>query len=140
MDGARQVRSMAHVNQKRSDCVNEIRKTQSKPFATRHGMDTAWALHGHGMGSAWARHGHGMGTAWARHGHGMGIAWARYGHGMGTAWARHGHGIGTGKARHAMCESAFIRPSVTIYSIQFIVTLSLIRRAACAHAQFNGCN
>ena len=82
MDGARQVRSMAHVNQKRSDCVNEIRKTQSKPFATRHGMDTAWALHGHGMGSAWARHGHGMGTAWARHGHGMGMEWARHGHGM----------------------------------------------------------
>ena len=40
---------MASVNQTRPHCVNQMRKTRSKPLAARHGRRTAWARHGHGM-------------------------------------------------------------------------------------------
>jgi hypothetical protein len=46
-------RGMAYVNQTRPHCVNQMRKTQSKPLAARHGRGTAWARHGNGMGTAW---------------------------------------------------------------------------------------
>jgi hypothetical protein len=35
-------RSMARVNQTWSDCVNQMGKTQSKPFLAQHGMGMAW--------------------------------------------------------------------------------------------------
>jgi hypothetical protein len=34
------------VNQTRSHCINQMRKTQSKPLAKRHGRGTAWEWHG----------------------------------------------------------------------------------------------
>ena len=42
-------RGMASVNQTRSHCVNQMRKTHSKPLAARHGRGMAWARHGHSM-------------------------------------------------------------------------------------------
>ena len=36
---------MAYVNQTRSHCVNQKRKTQTKSLAARHGMGAAWARH-----------------------------------------------------------------------------------------------
>ena len=42
-------RSMASVNQTRPHCVNQMRKTHSKPLVARHGRGKAWARHGHGM-------------------------------------------------------------------------------------------
>jgi len=33
------------VNQTRPHCVNQMRKTHSKPLAVRHGRGRAWALH-----------------------------------------------------------------------------------------------
>jgi hypothetical protein len=42
---ARHGQGMACVNQKRPHCVNQMRKTQSKPLAARHGRGTAWARH-----------------------------------------------------------------------------------------------
>jgi hypothetical protein len=36
---------MASVNQTRPHCVNQMRKTHSKPSAARHGMGAAWARH-----------------------------------------------------------------------------------------------
>ena len=39
---------MASVNQTRPRCVNQMRKTHSKPLATRHGRGMAWARHGNG--------------------------------------------------------------------------------------------
>jgi hypothetical protein len=38
-------RGMASVNQTRPHCVNQMRKTHSKPLAARHGRGTAWARH-----------------------------------------------------------------------------------------------
>jgi hypothetical protein len=35
-------RDMACENQTRPHCVNQMRKTQSKPLAERHGRGTAW--------------------------------------------------------------------------------------------------
>ena len=40
---------MASVNQTRSHCVNQMRKTHSKPSAARHVTGKAWAKHGNGM-------------------------------------------------------------------------------------------
>jgi hypothetical protein len=37
---------MACVNQARPHCVNQMRKTQYKPLAERHGRETAWERHG----------------------------------------------------------------------------------------------
>ena len=39
----------ASVNQTRPHCVNQMRKTHSKPLAARHGRGTAREWHGHGM-------------------------------------------------------------------------------------------
>jgi hypothetical protein len=39
-------RGMACVNQTRSHCVNQMGKTQSKPFAERRGRGMAWERHG----------------------------------------------------------------------------------------------
>ena len=36
---------MAGVNQTRPHCVNQMRKTHSKPLAARHGRGTAWEGH-----------------------------------------------------------------------------------------------
>ena len=36
---------MARVNQTRSQCVNQMGKTYSKPLAARHSRGTAWARH-----------------------------------------------------------------------------------------------
>ena len=38
-------RGVASVNQTRPHCVNQMRKTHSKPLAARHGRGTAWARH-----------------------------------------------------------------------------------------------
>jgi hypothetical protein len=46
---ARHERGMACVNQTRPHCVNQMGKTQSKPFAARHGSGIAWARHGNDM-------------------------------------------------------------------------------------------
>jgi hypothetical protein len=46
MARAQHRRGMACVNQTRTHCVNQMGKTQSKPFAARHGRVTAWARHG----------------------------------------------------------------------------------------------
>jgi hypothetical protein len=46
-------RGMACVNQTRPHCVNQMRKTQSKPLMARHGT----ARQGNGMSAAWERHG-----------------------------------------------------------------------------------
>jgi len=40
--GARHGHGMVCVNQTRPQCVNQMER-QSKPFATRHGRETAWA-------------------------------------------------------------------------------------------------
>ena len=37
---------MASVNQTRPHCVNQMGKTNSKPFVALHGRGTAWARHG----------------------------------------------------------------------------------------------
>jgi hypothetical protein len=43
-------RGMAHVNQTRPHCVNQVGKTQSKPLAARHGRGMAGAAREwHGM-------------------------------------------------------------------------------------------
>ena len=42
-------RGMASVNQTLPHCVNQMRKTHSKPLAAWHGRGTEWARHGHGM-------------------------------------------------------------------------------------------
>jgi len=42
-------RGMTSVNQTRPHCVNQLRKTRSKPLVARHGRGKAWARHGHGM-------------------------------------------------------------------------------------------
>ena len=42
-------RGMASVNQTRPHCVNQMRKTHSKPLAARHGRGKAWTRHGNGM-------------------------------------------------------------------------------------------
>jgi hypothetical protein len=42
-------RDMACVNQTQPHCVNQMGKTQSKPYAALRGRGTAWALHGNGM-------------------------------------------------------------------------------------------
>ena len=42
-------RCMASGNQTRPHCVNQIRKTHSKPLAARHGRGMEWARHGNGM-------------------------------------------------------------------------------------------
>jgi hypothetical protein len=42
-------RGMARVNQTRPHCVNQMGKTQSKPFLARRGRRTALAGHGNGM-------------------------------------------------------------------------------------------
>jgi hypothetical protein len=42
MGTARSWRGMACVNQTWPHCVNQMRKTQSKPLAERHGRGTAW--------------------------------------------------------------------------------------------------
>jgi hypothetical protein len=44
----RHIRDMACMNQTRSHCVNEMRNTQSKLLAERHGKGTAWYV--------WIRH------------------------------------------------------------------------------------
>jgi len=49
MVGAWHGRGMASVNQTRPHCVNQTRKTHSKPLTARHGRETAWARHGNGM-------------------------------------------------------------------------------------------
>jgi len=36
---------MASVHQTRPHCVNQMRKTHSKPLAARHGMGMAWERH-----------------------------------------------------------------------------------------------
>jgi hypothetical protein len=36
---------MRSVNQTRPHCVNQMRKTHSKPLAAWHGRGTAWARH-----------------------------------------------------------------------------------------------
>jgi hypothetical protein len=38
-------RGMASVNHTRSQCVNKMGKTHSKPLAPLHGRGTAWARH-----------------------------------------------------------------------------------------------
>jgi hypothetical protein len=38
--------TMVCVNQTRPHCVNQMRKTQSKPLAERHGRVKAWERHG----------------------------------------------------------------------------------------------
>jgi hypothetical protein len=38
-------RGMASVNHTRPQCVNQMGKTHSKPLASRHGRETAWARH-----------------------------------------------------------------------------------------------
>jgi hypothetical protein len=45
MVGARHGRGMECLNQTLSHCVNQMRKTQSKPLATRHGRGTAGTRH-----------------------------------------------------------------------------------------------
>jgi hypothetical protein len=45
MDGARHGHGMACVNQTRSHCENQMRKTKSKLLAARHGRGMAWARH-----------------------------------------------------------------------------------------------
>jgi len=45
MAWARHGHGMASVNQTRPHCVNQMRKTHSKPFAERHSWGTAWARH-----------------------------------------------------------------------------------------------
>jgi hypothetical protein len=42
-------RGMPCVSQTRPNCVNQLGKTQSEPFAVQHGRGTAWARHGNGM-------------------------------------------------------------------------------------------
>ena len=49
MVGAWHGHGMAIVNQKRPHCINQMRKTHSKPLAARHGKGTAWARHENGM-------------------------------------------------------------------------------------------
>jgi len=48
MVGAWHGHGMASVNQTRPHCVNQMRKTHSKPFVARHGRER----HGRGMGTA----------------------------------------------------------------------------------------
>ena len=50
---------MASVNQTRPHCVNQMRKTLSKPLEAWHCRGKTWARHG----IAGERHGRGMGTA-----------------------------------------------------------------------------
>jgi hypothetical protein len=45
VDAAWAWHSMANVNQTRPHCVNQMRKTHSKPLAARNGRGTAWARH-----------------------------------------------------------------------------------------------
>jgi hypothetical protein len=45
MVGAWHGHGMASVNQTRPHCVNQVRKTHSKPLAARHGRGTAWVRH-----------------------------------------------------------------------------------------------
>ena len=45
MAWARHGHGMASVNQTRTQCVNQMGKTHSKPLAARHGGGTAWARH-----------------------------------------------------------------------------------------------
>ena len=42
---ARHGHGMASVNQALSHCVNQMRKTHSKPLAAPHGRGTVWARH-----------------------------------------------------------------------------------------------
>ena len=49
MAGAWHGHCMASVKQTRPHCVNQMRKTHSKPLAARHGRGTTWVRHGHGM-------------------------------------------------------------------------------------------
>ena len=49
MVGAWHGHDMASVNQTRTHCVNQMRKTHSKPLAARHGRGTAWTRHGNEM-------------------------------------------------------------------------------------------
>jgi hypothetical protein len=53
MAGERHGKGMACVNQTRPHCVNQMRKTQSKPLAERHDKETAGERYGNGMGTAW---------------------------------------------------------------------------------------
>jgi hypothetical protein len=54
-------RGMASVNQTRSHCVNQMRKTHSKLLAARHSRGTAWARHAM-CESAFSVSGSAMGT------------------------------------------------------------------------------
>ena len=49
MVGAWHGHGMASVNQSRSHCINQMRKTHSKLLTARHGRGKAWERHGHCM-------------------------------------------------------------------------------------------
>jgi len=57
---------MASVNQSRPNCVNQLRKTHSKPLAARHGRGTAWKRHAMCESALTVTKGHFRAAGWTR--------------------------------------------------------------------------